>query len=33
MDIHLYHKKAKVNQQLFGDAYFHQQRIADSLES
>mgnify|MGYP001170354487 FL=1 len=33
MDIHLYHKKAKVNQQLFGDAYFHQQRITDSLKS
>ena len=31
MDIHLYHKKAKVNQALFGDARFHWDRIAAAL--
>lgn len=31
MDIHLYHKRAKVNQSLFGDARFHWDRIAASL--
>ena len=33
MDIHLYHKKAKVNEVLFGDAAFHWERIAGALES
>jgi len=32
MDIHLYHKKAKVNEVLFGDAAFHWERIASALE-
>lgn len=31
MDIHLYHKKAKVSELLFGDAPFHWQRIANNL--
>ena len=31
MDIHLYHKRAKVNQALFGDARFHWDRIAAAL--
>ena len=31
MDIHLYHKKAKVNELLFGDAAFHWERIAGAL--
>ena len=31
MDIHLYHKKARVNQSLFGDARFHWDRIAAAL--
>jgi len=33
MDIHLYHKKSKVNEVLFGDAAFHWERIASSLET
>ena len=31
MDIHLYHKKAKINEILFGDAAFHWERIAGTL--
>jgi alkylation response protein AidB-like acyl-CoA dehydrogenase len=31
MDIHLYHKKAKINEILFGDAAFHWDRIAEDL--
>ena len=31
MDIHLYHKKAKVNELLFGDAAFHWERIAGAM--
>jgi alkylation response protein AidB-like acyl-CoA dehydrogenase len=31
MDLHLYHKKAKVNEVLFGDAAFHWERIASAL--
>ena len=31
MDIHLYHKRAKINQALFGDARFHWDRIAAAL--
>jgi alkylation response protein AidB-like acyl-CoA dehydrogenase len=33
MDIHLYHKKAKVSELLFGDAAFHWERIASALEA
>ena len=33
MDIHLYHKKAKVNEVLFGDTAFHWERIASALEA
>jgi alkylation response protein AidB-like acyl-CoA dehydrogenase len=33
MDIHLYHKKAKVSEFLFGDAAFHREKIASSLEA
>ncbi|MDA0988655.1 MAG: acyl-CoA/acyl-ACP dehydrogenase [Chloroflexi bacterium] len=31
MDIHLYHKKAKINEILFGDAAFHWEKIAGAL--
>jgi alkylation response protein AidB-like acyl-CoA dehydrogenase len=33
MDIHLYHKKAKVSELLFGDAAFHWEKIASALEA
>ncbi|MBF8267853.1 MAG: hypothetical protein HW388_1361 [Dehalococcoidia bacterium] len=32
MDLHFYHKRAKVNEVLFGDAAFHWERIASALE-
>lgn len=31
LDLHFYHKKAKVNEALFGDASFHWERIAAAL--
>jgi alkylation response protein AidB-like acyl-CoA dehydrogenase len=33
MDIHLYHKKARVSEFLFGDAAFHWEKIAVALEA
>ena len=33
MDIHLYHKKAKVSDLLFGDAAFHLEKIASALKA
>jgi alkylation response protein AidB-like acyl-CoA dehydrogenase len=32
-DLHLYHRRAKANQVLFGDPYLHHERLAAALES
>ena len=32
-DLHLYHRRAKANQVLFGDPYLHHERLAAALET
>lgn len=32
-DLHLYHRRVKANQVLFGDPYLHHERLAAALET